>query len=386
MDINSEFCTIHQQKHGHAFLEKTLCFFGSTFFGAHSAGQIFRCLIWVYQRHREKKRRAVSSSSFITPLSLPSAKPRHRRTPGGYQHERAVGDDCKRKQEIKQRQAASAPTSLSKKEHEGSKFLEHLPRRYNVTKTNHNHFLTKKTSMRKLFATTLQRRSSYSHEGPASSTYVSNSNFGCLRIVGRRYIAPRKYFGSGKLLQGVSHHLYATKICFPVVAIRTLISTPVHGDTKEKYNKDEINNEIGSRDTTISSKSNENVDVTSIPPSNTTAPASTTIHDPTTSQKNKHSTTFHDHDPINIKQILSPSKTIEYHVKTNTKNNTQQLVQNVPPSSLFSRMVSSYFDVVSYFLPKGYPASTGLGNTQHLTPHYDVYNTFRCIQYSVMLY
>ena len=186
--------------------------------------------------------------------------------------------------------------------------------------------------MRKLFATSLQRRSSYCHEGHGASwTYVSNSNFNSIRFIGRRYIAHRTYFESGKLSRGVLHHIYASKLCFPAFPIRALSTTTVHDDT---------------------TNNNQN--------------------DPATNQKHKQSTTFHEPN-INIKQILSPSKTIEYHVKTNKKNNNQQLVQNVPPSSLFARMVSSYFDLVSYFLPKGYPSSTGLGYPQHITMMY-VYN------------
>lgn len=163
--------------------------------------------------------------------------------------------------------------------------------------------------MRKVFATSLQRHSSYRHEGiSASCTYVSN--FNSMSVKGRPYLAPRKDGEPNQLSKGVIHHFYVTER-FPLYyTIRTLSST-----------------------TSNENKPNE---------------------DPT-----KPSTTFH--EPINIKQVMSSSKTVEYHAKINKKTNIAQLVQNVPPSSLLARMVSSYFDLVSYFLPKGYPASTGFG-------------------------
>ena len=154
--------------------------------------------------------------------------------------------------------------------------------------------------MRKVFATSLQRHSSYRQEGVgASCTCVSN-----FKNIGRQYSTPRKYVEVGKQRsQGVLQHFYATKIFSPAFSIRTLSSTTVNENNQ--------------------------------------------THQPS-------------HESINIKQVLSPSKTVEYHVKINSKTNHQQLVQNVPPSSLLARMVSSYFDLVSYFLPKGYPASTGI--------------------------
>ena len=161
--------------------------------------------------------------------------------------------------------------------------------------------------MRKLFATSLQRHPPHRHEGTkASCTYVSN--FNSMSVIGRPYLARRKHIEPKKLSQGVIHQFYAIKRFAPAFSIRTLSSTTVN----ENKQHDE---------------------------------------DPTKPF----------HEPINIKQVLSPSKTVEYHVKISKKTNDQQLVQNVPPSSLFARMVSSYFDLVSYFLPKGYPASTGIG-------------------------